>query len=132
MIDEKVNPLDVQVGGGHYKDMVIQPIEFFHANQTPYPEANACKYILRHKKKNGREDLEKAIHVCQMIIKMQYGEIVLDEKGVEENQCLACKYPNHAREKLKHTCRAIADKAYDKLVKERLDKVSYPDLEEPI
>ena len=28
--------LDIQVGGQHYKNFVIQPIEFFNANDIPY------------------------------------------------------------------------------------------------
>ncbi len=56
-----------QVGGEHYK-MPIQPIEFIVKNDIPYREANAIKYITRHRKKNGREDIEKAIHYLEMIL----------------------------------------------------------------
>ena len=51
-----------QVGGGHYKDMAIQPVEFIQKNGIPYLEGNVIKYIVRHKKKNGAEDIKKAIH----------------------------------------------------------------------
>ena len=37
------NPLETQVGGSHYKDLKIQPIEFIHANNIPFCEANAIK-----------------------------------------------------------------------------------------
>ena len=33
---------------------------------------NAIKYIVRHKSKNGREDLEKAKHYIDMIIAREY------------------------------------------------------------
>ena len=68
----KQDPLEVQVGGRHYKDMKIQPIEFFHANQMTALEATAVKYICRHKFKGGREDLVKAIHVLEILIKLEY------------------------------------------------------------
>jgi hypothetical protein len=29
---ETPSPLSVQIGGDHYKDMAIQPVEFIHAN----------------------------------------------------------------------------------------------------
>lgn len=38
---EANNPLKEQVGGTHYKDCKIQPIEFIHANNIPFCEANA-------------------------------------------------------------------------------------------
>ena len=60
------NPLATQVGGQHYKDMPIQPVEFSERNQLPYCMANVIKYISRHKMKHGREDLEKAIHYCDL------------------------------------------------------------------
>jgi hypothetical protein len=62
------NPLTVQVGGSHYKDMKIQPVEFIVANGLSFLEGNAIKYICRHKVKNGRQDIEKAIHYLQMIL----------------------------------------------------------------
>ena len=60
--------LDTQVGGGHYKDFKIQPVEFIVANDIPYREANVIKYTTRHKDKNGIEDVRKAIHYLQMIV----------------------------------------------------------------
>ena len=65
---------ETQVGGGHYKDMAIQPVEFIQKNGIPYLEGNVIKYIVRHKKKNGAEDIKKAIHYCQLLLQMEYGE----------------------------------------------------------
>ncbi len=56
------NALDVQVGGGHYKDLAIQPVEYIHKNNLSYLEGNVVKYITRHKSKNGEQDVRKAIH----------------------------------------------------------------------
>ena len=54
-----------QVGGEHYKDYAIQPIEFIYFNNIPFLEANVIKYIVRWKEKNGVQDLEKAKHyIC--------------------------------------------------------------------
>ncbi len=61
-----------QVGGNHYKDYSIQPIEFFIANQIPFAEASICKYILRHRKKNGKEDLLKARHLIDILLEKLY------------------------------------------------------------
>jgi hypothetical protein len=64
--------LDTQVGGGHYKDWAIQPVEFCHKNKIPYCEANAIKYLCRHSSKNGLEDLKKAKHYIDLLIEMEY------------------------------------------------------------
>ena len=64
--------LQTQVGGSHYKGMRIQHVEFVHANNIPYIEANAIKYICRHRQKNGRQDIEKAIHYLQILLELEY------------------------------------------------------------
>jgi hypothetical protein len=64
--------LDIQVGGGHYKDLAIQPAEYNHANKIPYLEGNVIKYVTRHKSKNGRQDIEKAIHYLELVLEMEY------------------------------------------------------------
>lgn len=69
-----MNPLEKQIGGNHYKDYAIQPIEFIHANKIPFLEANVIKYIMRHKSKNGLQDLEKAKHYLEILINLEYGK----------------------------------------------------------
>lgn len=64
--------LDKQVSGNHYKDCGIQPIEYIHANGLSYLEGNVIKYTTRHSKKNGRADIEKAIHYLELILEMEY------------------------------------------------------------
>jgi hypothetical protein len=54
---ETPGPLDKQIGGSHYKDMGIQPIEFILANDLGFCEGNAVKYLCRYKSKGGVEDL---------------------------------------------------------------------------
>jgi len=63
--------LEQQVGGSHYKDLKIQPVEFIHANNIPFLEGNVIKYIVRWKTKNGKADLEKARHYIDLLIQME-------------------------------------------------------------
>lgn len=64
--------LDKQISGNHYKDCGIQPIEYIHANGLDYFEGNAVKYITRHRKKNGKADIEKAIHYLELLLELEY------------------------------------------------------------
>ena len=68
------NPLQTQVGGNHYKDLKIQPIEFIHANNIPFCEANAIKYLCRWRQKNGKQDLLKARHYIDLLIELENKE----------------------------------------------------------
>jgi hypothetical protein len=63
-----------QIGGDHYQSMTIQPSEFINKNNIPFAEGNAIKYLCRHKQKEQKKDLEKAIHYCQMAIDRDYPE----------------------------------------------------------
>lgn len=64
--------LNTQTGGTHYKDCAIQPVEFIKANNIPFIEGNVIKYVVRHKRKNGAEDIKKAIHFLQMLLELDY------------------------------------------------------------
>jgi len=64
---------DKQIGGSHYKDMVVQPSEFINKNKLLFAEGNAIKYICRHAHKGEVQDLEKAKHYIDMIIERDYG-----------------------------------------------------------
>jgi hypothetical protein len=65
-------PTNNQVGGSHYKDCKIQPTEFIHANNIPFIEGNIIKYVIRHRNKNGIEDLKKAKHYIDLLIQLEY------------------------------------------------------------
>ena len=65
---EDTFPQDKQIGGSHYKDMVIQPFEFISKNELTFFQGNVIKYVCRYKQKNGIQDLEKVIHYCQLEI----------------------------------------------------------------
>tara|TARA_R110000803_G_scaffold10308_7_gene31716 strand:- start:162 stop:371 length:210 start_codon:yes stop_codon:yes gene_type:complete len=64
----KENPKSIQIGGNHYKDFKIQPIDFIYENDIPYIEGNIIKYVTRWKSKNGVEDLKKAMHYLEILI----------------------------------------------------------------
>ena len=66
-----MSALDKQIGGSHYKDMAIQPIEYIHKNGLGFCEGNVVKYITRWKTKNGIEDLKKVIHYAELLIQME-------------------------------------------------------------
>lgn len=66
------DPLNSQVGGAHYKKYKVQPIEFAMANNLNYCQANAIKYITRYRDKGGKEDLAKAIHNIEILMKLEY------------------------------------------------------------
>lgn len=78
---------DHQVGGSHYADYAIQPLEFCVLNNIPFLEGNVIKYICRWRKKNGVEDLQKAKHYIEMLIE-------LEEKNAKSNTKLGKQIPN--------------------------------------
>lgn len=60
-----------QIGGDHYKDLPIQPIEYIHKNGIGFCEGAVIKYVTRWRGKNGIEDLKKAIHMIELLIEME-------------------------------------------------------------
>ncbi len=58
-----------QVGGNHYERMKIEPIEYILANKLDFCEGNVIKYVSRYKHKNGIQDLKKAKHYLELLIK---------------------------------------------------------------
>ena len=69
-----MKPYDKQIGGSHYQKFKIQPSKFVIENELLYPEGCVIKYILRHRLKGKKQDLEKAIHFIEMIIERDYSE----------------------------------------------------------
>lgn len=58
--------LDTQIGGSHYKGRAHQPIQLGMQNGYDPCLFSAFKYIDRHRRKHGREDLRKAAHFVQL------------------------------------------------------------------
>ena len=66
---------DKQIGGNHYQGFKIQPSKFVIENKMLFPEGNVIKYVCRHPHKDGKQDLLKAIHYCEMIIERDYSDV---------------------------------------------------------
>lgn len=66
--------LEEQVAGRHYKGLAIQPAEYCQRNRLPYCESSVIRYVTRHREKNGREDIEKAIHCLRLLLEIEYPE----------------------------------------------------------
>ena len=66
-----MSALEKQVGGGHYKGLAIQPIEYIHANGLGFIEGSVVKYISRWRQKGGIQDLEKVKHFVDLLIQME-------------------------------------------------------------
>lgn len=60
-------PKDKQVGGSHYKDMAIQPLDYCVANKLDPYQTNIIKYASRMYNKNQCiSDLDKIIHYAEL------------------------------------------------------------------
>ena len=70
------NPLEQQIGGSHYKDLAIQPVEFIEQNDLSFLEGCVIKRLCRHDKPTGKgkQDIQKAIHELQLLLQLRYGE----------------------------------------------------------
>lgn len=60
-----------QVGGNHYKTGAEEHWDLVARYGVGYLEGCATKYVSRWRKKNGVQDLEKAIHYVDKIIEMR-------------------------------------------------------------
>ena len=67
----KENALQVQVGGDHYKNRAMQPIELITKTRCTFIQGCIWKYITRYKEKNGKEDIQKCIHYAQLAIQLK-------------------------------------------------------------
>ena len=81
-----MKPYDKQIGGSHYQNFKIQPSKFVIENELLYPEGCVIKYILRHRLKGKKQDLEKAIHFIEMIIERDYPKDFLEEAEKEKKE----------------------------------------------
>ena len=62
---------DYQIGGAHYKNRSIQPIEYIMENGLDFCEGNVVKYVSRWRDKNGLDDLLKARHYLDFLIERE-------------------------------------------------------------
>jgi len=71
-----MSALGKQIGGNHYRDGGIQPVQFIEANEIAFLEGCVIKRVTRHNREGGkgRQDIEKAIHELQLLLELRYGE----------------------------------------------------------
>ena len=78
-----------QIGGSHYRTNPdgVQHWDYCVAQNVPYLEAASTKYLIRWRKKNGLQDLEKALHYTQKRLEsVRAGVGIL--RGARRNQPL--------------------------------------------
>ncbi|QAU22873.1 hypothetical protein EO087_01780 [Dyella sp. M7H15-1] len=80
-----------QVGGSHYLDCTIQPVQYIEANALGFLEGCVVKRVTRHAKPTGkgRQDLEKAIHELQLLIEHRYGDAPLSAEVIDADELAA-------------------------------------------
>jgi hypothetical protein len=61
---------DKQVGGEHYKSR-IEPWDAINEWGLSYLDGSAVKYLARWRKKNGIQDIQKAIHFLEKLIEVE-------------------------------------------------------------
>lgn len=81
-----MNPLETQVGGDHYRSMKIQPAEFIHANGIPFLEGCVIKYACRHRAKGKADDIRKAIHFLELLLRLEYKADMQTEPAAKTTQ----------------------------------------------
>lgn len=79
-VQEEPKLNDQWVGGStnirppYYAKYKIDPWTFCIENGVDLPTGSVIKYVMRHKDKNGVEDINKAIKCLEMIKEFYYGE----------------------------------------------------------
>lgn len=83
--------LQTQIGGSHYKDMQVQPVEFIVKADLTFIQGCIVKYITRYKSKNGKQDIEKAKHFAQLAIDLCDAGPEVPSIGLAYHYCQANK-----------------------------------------
>ena len=66
--------LDKQIGGSHYKNAKIEPIQLIVAHKLDFIDGNIVKYAVRNKKgENQKEKYDKIIHYCELAKELKCG-----------------------------------------------------------
>ncbi len=109
-------PLDVQIGGDHYKSMAIQPMEYSMANKLDSFQHTIIKYVTRFRGKGGIQDLEKAKHCIDLLIHFERQVTALPTAFGQQNMI----DPEDVEISEKQACSVSADEHADMLA--RFDK----------
>lgn len=95
-----MSALDTQVGGSHYKNLPIQPMQYSMANGLDACQHTIIKYVTRFRSKGGIKDLEKARHAIDMLIEFELqaaaGKAANDNTPGQTARC-ACDDCHHGR-----------------------------------
>ena len=89
-----------QVGGTHYRS---QAQHWDYMAETGWGEGYfkgvITKYLARWRKKNGKEDLEKALHYTEKLIELvKFGRVELNPPKAVDTVFLAANFPTHSAE----------------------------------
>ena len=115
---------EIQVGGSYYKSMKMQPVELFALTKCTAFQANIWKYIIRYKQKNGKQDIEKAIHYAQLALEFECNRnLDTAEKYCVAEFCAVNEFPpeittviicamNDDYSRVINQCKAIITKEY--------------------
>ena len=76
------NPLNKEIAGTHYQEYKMQPIELIVACKWDFMQGNIAKYLLRAKYKNGKEDIDKAVHYCEFGRTLQEDDNGIDNTAI--------------------------------------------------
>ena len=68
-----MSAFETQVSGTHYSKLAIQPMQYSMANKLDACQHTIIKYVTRFRDKGKLADLEKARHVLDMLIELEYG-----------------------------------------------------------
>jgi hypothetical protein len=79
-----------QVGGDHYKTK-FSPWDVVNDWGLGYLDGTALKYIARWRKKNGLEDIKKAIHFLEKLVEQETEE---DKKLLEASKLVGQAFSN--------------------------------------
>ena len=69
----------IQIGGSHYKNMCIQPVEYIYLNGISFIEGCVIKYVTRWKEKGGIEDIKKARHFLDILIELEDKKLPIEK-----------------------------------------------------
>ena len=76
--------LKKQVGGEHYKEMNVQPIELIASLDLNFFQGNVVKYLSRRKGDDDITDWQKALHYCELAIKLDRKRNQLIETAIKD------------------------------------------------
>lgn len=124
----------VQVGGTHYSQFAIEPVDLMVKLNFNWFQGEILKYVSRFRDKNGKEDLDKAMSVSILAIRRGLNQAtIFSDEVLEKNeeyielyvkQFLGKMYLNDLREIItslvKNDYYQVRDIIYSMLIKYRL------------